>query len=311
MEKIKVIFMGTPEFSVPVLEMLINETEVVGVVTQPDKEVGRKRILTESPVAKLARVHHIPTFKPAKLRKEYENILNLKPDLIVTCAYGQIVPKVILDYPNYGCINVHASLLPKYRGASPITQAIMDGETTTGVTIMYMDETLDTGNIIHAKEIEINDTDNLKTLSDKLSILGRDLLKATIPKIIEGENFDIPQREEEATYVGMITREDERLDFNTEAKKVYDKIRALNPSPMANILINGEEWKVLESRKTTKEAGEVNTITSVGKDFFAISCKDYELEITKIKPAGKKEMLVRDFFNGYDKEKLIGIKVGE
>ena len=141
MEKIKVVFMGTPEFSVPVLEMLINETEVVGVVTQPDKEVGRKRILTESPVAKLARVHHIPTFKPAKLRKEYENILNLKPDLIVTCAYGQIVPKVILDYPNYGCINVHASLLPKYRGASPITQAIMDGETTTGVTIMYMNET--------------------------------------------------------------------------------------------------------------------------------------------------------------------------
>ena len=174
-----------------------------------------------------------------------------------------------------------------------------------------MIETLDTGNIIHAKEIEINDTDNLKTLSDKLSILGRDLLKATLPKIIDGENFDIPQREEEATYVGMITREDERLDFNTEAKKVYDKIRALNPSPMANILINGEEWKVLESRKTTKTAGEVNTITSVGKDFFAISCKDYELEITKIKPAGKKEMLVRDFFNGYDKEKLIGVKVGE
>ena len=311
MKKLKVVFMGTPEFSLNVLKMLIEETEVVGVVTKPDAPVGRKKVLTESPVATLAREHNIKTFKPVKLRNEYESILNLHPDIIITCAYGQIVPKQVLDYPEYGCINVHASILPKYRGASPITEAIINGDTETGVTIMYMEESLDTGNIIHAKAIPIEDNDTLGTLSDKLSILGADLLKAVLPKIADGENFDIPQRDEDATYVTKLTREDETLDFNKTCKQVYDYIRALNPHPLANILIDGEEWKVLESRKTERKASASGTISSVGKDYFAISCSDYELEITKIKPAGKKEMLVRDFFNGYQKDKLLNKKVGE
>jgi methionyl-tRNA formyltransferase len=311
MNKLKVVFMGTPEFSVNVLKMLIEETEVIGVVTKPDAPVGRKKVLTESPVAVIAREHNIKTFKPVKLRNEYEEILNLHPDVIITCAYGQIVPKQVLDYPQYGCINVHASLLPKYRGASPITEAIINGDTETGITIMYMEESLDTGNIIHAKAIPIEDTDTLGTLSDKLSLLGADLLKSVLPKIQNGENFDIPQRDEDATYVTKLTREDETLDFTKTCKQVYDYIRALNPHPLANILIDGEEWKIIESRKTTRLAKEVGVISSVGKDYFAISCSDYELEITKIKPAGKKEMFVRDFFNGYAKDKLLNKKVGE
>ena len=148
-------------------------------------------------------------------------------------------------------------------------------------------------------------------ISEKLSILGRDLLVHTLPTILEGENFDIPQRHEDATYVQKLTREDERLDFAKTVEEVYNKVRALNPSPLANIIINGEEWKILETRKTNRESKECGLISSIGKDYFAISCADYELEITKIKPAGKKEMYVRDFFNGYDKNKLLNIKVGE
>lgn len=311
MKDLRVVFMGTPDFAVPVLKKLIENTNVVLVVTQPDAPVGRKRVLTPSPVASVASETGIEVYKPEKIRKEYEYVLNKKPDIIITCAFGQIIPSQILDYPEYGCINVHASLLPKYRGANPIQQVIYNGEETTGITIMYMDEGIDTGNIIHSKEIPIEETDTLGTLSDKLSVLGADLLINTLPKIIEGENFDIPQDNEEATYVGMLKREDERLSFNRTAKEVYNHIRSLNPSPLANIVIDGEEWKVLESKIGEAKKGEISTITSVNKDSFGIMCSDKEILITKVKPAGKKEMLVRDLFNGYKKEQLLNKKVGE
>ena len=311
MKDIRVVFMGTPDFAVPVLKKLIENTNVVLVVTQPDAPVGRKRVLTPSPVALVAEENNIEVFKPEKVKNEYEYILNKKPDIIITCAFGQIIPKQILDYPEYGCINVHASLLPKYRGANPIQQCIYNGEKKTGITIMYMDETLDTGNIIHAKELTIEDNDTLGTLSDKLSELGAELLISTLPKIIDGTNFSIPQDNDEATYVSILKREDERLDFNKTAKEVYNHIRSLNPSPLANIVIDGEEWKILESRIGESTSGETGVITNVYKDAFGIKCSDKEVLITKIKPAGKKEMLVRDFFNGYKKENLINKKVGE
>ena len=311
MKETRVVFMGTPDFAVPVLKKLIENTNVVLVVTQPDAPVGRKRVLTPSPVALVAEENNIEVFKPEKVKNEYEYILNKKPDIIITCAFGQIIPKQILDYPEYGCINVHASLLPKYRGANPIQQCLYNGEEKTGITIMYMDETLDTGNIIHAKELTIEDNDTLGTLSDKLSELGADLLISTLPKIIDGTNFSIPQDNDEATYVSILKREDERLDFNKTAKEVYNHIRSLNPSPLANIVIDGEEWKVLESRIGESTSGETGVITNVYKDSFGIKCSDKEVLITKIKPAGKKEMLVRDFFNGYKKENLINKKVGE
>lgn len=311
MKDLKVVFMGTPNFAVPVLKKLIENTNVVLVVSQPDAYVGRKKILTPSPVKQVAIDNNIPVLTPEKLRNDYESILNYKPDIIVTCAYGQIVPKQILDYPEYGCINVHASLLPKYRGASPISEAIKNGDEVTGITIMYMDETLDTGNIIHAEEVTILDDDTLGTLSDKLSEVGANLLIRTLPKIIEGENFDIPQDDEIATYVGLIKRSDERIDFNKTKKEVYNFIRSINPHPLANTLINGEEWKIIESKIGGDTTGEIGTITSVNKDSFGVQCLDGEILITKVKPAGKKEMRVQDLFNGYDKNKLKGLKVGE
>lgn len=311
MKDLRVVFMGTPDFAVPVLKELIENTNVVLVVTQKDALVGRKKVLTPSPVKQIAMDNNIEVFTPDKVRKEYEYILNKKPDIIITCAFGQIIPKQLLDYPEHGCINVHASLLPKYRGASPINAAIRDGEEETGITIMYMDEGIDTGNIIQARAIPIEETDTLGTLSEKLSILGAKTLMDTLPRIIECENFDIPQDNELATYVSTIKRSDERIDFNKTRKEVYNFIRSLNPAPLANTIINGEEWKIIEATVGDEKTGEVGVITRVFKDCFAIQCLDGELLVTKVKPFGKKEMRVLDLFNGYNKEKLQGIKVGE
>lgn len=311
MKNLRVVFMGTPEFAVPVLKELIDNTNVVLVVTQPDAYVGRKKILTPSPIKQLALENGIEVFNPEKVRKEYEYILNKKPDIVITCAFGQIVPKEILDYPEHGCINVHASLLPKYRGASPISEAIKNGEEETGITIMYMDEGIDTGNIIQARAIPIEETDTLGTLSDKLSKLGAKTLMDTLPSIMECENFDIPQDNEEATYVSTIKRGDERIDFNKTRREVYNFIRSINPHPLANTIINGEEWKIIEASIGEEKSGEVGMITSINKDSFGIQCLDGEILITKVKPAGKKEMRVLDLLNGKAREKLKGIKVGE
>ena len=311
MKDLKVVFMGTPEFSVPVLKKLIENTDVVLVVTQPDKEVGRKKVLTPSPVKVVAEEAGIPVLTPKKLKEEYETVLNYHPDIIITCAYGQIVPKQVLDYPELGCINVHASLLPKYRGASPINAAIRDGETETGITIMYMEETLDTGNIIHAASLPIEEEDTYGTVSEKLSELGAELIIKSLPSIIEGTNFSIPQDNEIANYVGLIKREDERIDFNKTRREVYNFIRSLNPTPLANTLIDNEEWKIIDVAIGEEKKGEVGTITNVGKDYFSVMCNDGEILIKSIKPFGKKEMTVKDFFNGYKKENLLGKKAGE
>ncbi|MCH5166272.1 MAG: methionyl-tRNA formyltransferase [Erysipelotrichales bacterium] len=311
MKNLRVVFMGTPDFAVPVLKKLIECTNVVLVVSQPDAITGRKKVLTKSPVKVVAEENNIEVFTPEKLRNEYEYVINAKPDIIITCAYGQIVPASILDYPKFGCINVHASILPKYRGASPISEAIKNGEEKTGITIMYMDEGIDTGNIIASKEMPIEETDTLGTLSQKLSVLGAKTLIETLPNIIEGKNASIKQDEELATYVKMLKRSDERIDFNKTRKEVYNFIRSLNPAPSANAIINGEEWKILESRVGEEKNVEVGVITSVNKDSFAIGCKDGEILITRVKMAGKKEMLVRDLFNGYDKNKLLNQKAGD
>ena len=196
MEKIKVLFMGTPEFSVPVLEGLIENYEVIAVVTQPDKKVGRKQEVMSSPVKKVAEKYHIPVLQPKKIRAEYQDVLSYQADIIVTCAYGQIIPKCILDAPKHGCINVHASLLPKLRGGAPIHKAIIEGMTETGITIMYMNEFMDQGDIISQQKTEILTEDNLETLSEKLSQIGKELLLKTLPEIIEGTNKREKQNEQ-------------------------------------------------------------------------------------------------------------------
>ena len=305
----RVVFMGTPDFSVPVLEKLIENTNVVLVVTKKDAYVGRKKVLTESPVAICAHEHNIEVYKPNKLKEDYEYILNKKPDIIITCAYGSIVPKVVLVYPSYGCINVHASLLPKYRGASPIVASILNGEKETGITIMYMDEGIDTGNIIMSRSIEIEDNDNSLSLSNKLSLLGANLLIDTLPKIFEGENFDIPQDNEEATYVGMLKREDEHIDFNSSVENIKNQVRAFSPEPYAFINIDDTEYKISEVEIKKCDVSKIGIIVEVNKDSFGITAKDGIVYIKRIKPSGKKEMSVKDFFNGFDKTSLLNKKV--
>lgn len=306
MKNLKVVFMGTPDFAVPVLEALLQNTNVVLVVSQPDKVVGRKQLVEPTPIKKVALANNIEIYQPFKIKDEYEKILNVKPDIIITCAYGQIIPEILLNAPRLGCINVHASLLPKLRGGAPIHHAIIDGETKTGVTIMYMDKTMDTGAIISQKEYQIKDTDNVETLHNILSKIGAELLIETLPSIIEGTNSKVPQNNLEATYAWNINREDEHLNFNKTAKEVYNQVRGLNPWPKAYSIINENEVKILECFIGNKESEfSPGTICEVNKDNIGICTKDKIIYITKVKPFGKKEMPALDYINGLNKEKVL------
>ena len=313
MNDIKVIFMGTPDFSVPVLKMLIDNCNVIGVVTQTDKPVGRKGEIKMSPVKEEALKHGIAIYQPEKIRKEYEEIVNLKPDMIVTCAYGQIIPKEILDTPRLGCINVHASLLPKHRGGAPIHRAILEGDKTTGVTIMYMDVGMDTGDIITSKEIEILDSDTCESLFDKLSLLGSNLLKDILPSIIAGTNDRIKQDDSMATISNNIKPEDEIIDFNRDRREVFNQIRGLNSWPVAYTYMDSKRLKVWLSRigDNTITGKPVGTIVNVYKDGIGVQVKDGEIILTEIQPEGKKKMLASSYLNGIKKEELIGKKLGE
>lgn len=307
--RIKTIFMGTPDFAVPVLTTLIKNTDVVLVVSQPDAYVGRKKVLTASPVKKCALEHNIPVFTPNKIRDGYEELKKYNADLIVTCAYGQIVPESILNLPRLGCINVHASLLPKYRGGAPIHHAIIDGASDTGITIMYMDKGMDTGDIIEIKKIPIEDNDTVESMHDKLSILGANLLKETLPSIIDGTNKRIKQDNTIATYAPTIKRVDEHLDFNLSAKEVHNKVRGLNSWPLANLILDNEEIKVIEGYIGGNANKEPGIISDIKKDAIGVCCCDKIYYITKIKPFGKKVMDVKDYLNGIKKENIINKEV--
>ncbi len=307
-ESVRIVFMGTPEFSVPILEGLIENYEVVGVVTQPDKEVGRKHEIKPSPVKEVALRHEIPIFQPRKIKQEYQEVLDWKPDLIVTCAYGQMIPKEILEYPKYKCINVHASLLPKLRGGAPIHKAIINNYLRTGVTIMYMVEKMDAGDIIAQDETVIWQTDTVGTLHDRLSQMGKELLLQTIPNIIAGKIHPIPQEESEVTYAWNITREEEKIDFNKSTIEIYNQIRGLNPWPGAYATLDGKIVKIYASKIsssffTTKENGEIGKIY---EDGIGVSTKDGEIIITELQFEGKKKLKVEEFFHGYDGNQLLG-----
>lgn len=308
MKNKNIVFMGTPDFSVPVLKMLIENTNVLLVVTQPDKIVGKDKTVSFNPVKKLALEENIPVFQPMRIRKDFEKLKNLDIDLIVTCAYGQIIPKEVLDMPKYGCINVHASILPKYRGSAPIQWCLFNNDDVTGVTIMYMDEGMDTGDIIKIKEIPILDSDNVGALHDKLSKLGCDLLLEVLPTIFNKTNDRIKQGNN-YTMAPMIKREDERLDFNEEGKKIIGKIKGLNPWPLANIIINNQEIKVLEAEFVQKKVDNTGIIKEIDKKNLGITCKDGIIYLKKIKPSGKKVMEINSFLNGIDKEKYLNMEV--
>ncbi len=303
----KVIFMGTPDFAVPILEGLIENYDVIGVVSQPDKRVGRHQELKPTPIKEVALRHNIKVFQPVKIRKEYDEILALEPDIIVTCAYGQIIPKEILDYPRLGCINVHASLLPKLRGGAPIHRAILDGYDKTGITIMYMDVKMDNGDIISTRETPIKDSDNLESLHDRLSIMGRDLLLETLPSIIDGTNKRIVQDENEVTFGYNITREEEHIDFNRSSREIFNHIRGLCPFPSSYAMLDDVEVKIYDSYIGNKKyAATPGEICHIYKDGLGVCTRDGEIIITDIKISGKKRMKVKDYLNGVKGDTLLG-----
>lgn len=307
MEKIKVVFMGTPDFAVPILEGLISNYDVVGVVSQPDKKVGRHQELVNTPIKEVALKNNIKVFQPENIRNEYADILSLGADIIVTCAYGQIIPKEILDSPRLGCINVHASLLPKLRGGAPIHKALIEGHEKTGITIMYMDVKMDSGDIISQKETEITDSDNLESLHDRLSVMGRDLLLETLPSIVAGTNSRTVQNINEVTFGFNIKREEEHIDFSKTSREIFNLIRGLSPIPGANAILDGKEMKIYNSLVGSgKTSGVCGQIVNLYKDGIGVSTGDGEIVLTLIKPFGKKKMDVKSYLNGIDKDCLIG-----
>jgi len=297
---LKIVFMGTPSFSVPILEALIEKYDVVGVVTQPDKLVGRKQVLTYSPVKECALKHNLKIFQPQNIKKDYDEIINLNHDLIVTAAYGQIVGMKLLNSPKYRSINVHASLLPKYRGGAPIQHAIKNGDSETGVTIMYMEKGMDEGDILGVKKVKIEDTDTSGTLFDKLSLIGRDLLLEVIPKLINNEITPLKQDPKQVTFAYNITKDDELLNFENDAKVLFNHIRALNPSPIAYMELGSSHIKVYASRLSDVTHHQMpGTVVKITKDGFLMACgSGTTLEILEVQPSGKKVMKARDFANG-------------
>lgn len=295
--------MGTPDFAVPILETLIQNTNVVLVVSQPDKKVGRKQILTKTPIHEVADKYGISVFQPEKIKNDYERILEVKPDIIITCAYGQIIPKVLLDLPRLGCINVHASLLPKLRGGAPLHHAIIDGLDKTGITIMYMDEAMDTGDIISTISYDIKSSDTTEDIHDTLMELGAKLLIDTLPSIVTGTNRRIKQNETEATYGYNITREEEHIDFNKRGILIDRLVRGLYSWPLANTIIGDTEYKIVAGY-FVKGKGNPGMISDISKKVLGIGCLDGTYYVTKIKPAGKKIMDIKDFLNGIDIEEF-------
>lgn len=304
--------MGTPDFSVPVLRQLVEDGyDVIGVVTQPDKPVGRKKEIKQTPVKEEAIKHGIPVYQPVKLRESYEEILALKPDLIVTAAYGQILPLAILESPQYGCINVHASLLPKYRGGAPIHKSIIDGNDKTGITIMYMVEKLDAGDILTQVEVPIEEKDHVGSMHDKLSAAGAKLLSETIPLLVEGEITPVPQKEEEVTFAWNITRDEEKIDWTRSGKEIYNQIRGLHPWPVAYTLLNGKPLKVwwAEKQETSADA-EPGTVIDVLENGLQVATGDQtSIIITDLQLSGKKRMLASDYLKGASVPQ--GLKLGE
>ena len=307
MKDLKVVFMGSPLFSVPVLKELNKNVNVVGVVTAPDAYVGRKKVLTMCPVKEKAVGLGLKVYSPIKLRSDFEFIKELNPDMIITCAYGQILCEEILNIPKLGCFNLHGSLLPKYRGGAPIHYALLNGDEKTGITLMYMDKGMDSGDMIAKEEIKIEDNDNIESLTNKLSIIASKMIIKYLPSLIDGTNNRVKQDISKVTFSPIITREDEHLDFNVTAREIFNRYRMLSPNPLPNIKIDDIEYKIAEC-KIVDASGKVSTVVSKDKNSFTIMAKDKGKMVLRIKPIGKNIMNVKDFFNGYHDE-IVGKEV--
>ncbi len=299
-----IIFMGTPEFSVRILEALHQTYGVSLVVTQPDKVVGRKKTLTYSPVKEKALELGIDVFQPHRIRTDYHMILNRKPDIIITAAYGQIIPNILLDAPPLGCINVHGSLLPDLRGGAPIQRAIQRLYVTTGITIMYMAEKMDSGDIIAQRSITIQPKETSGTLFEKLSIVGRDLLIDTLPSIFARTNPRIPQNEQLITYAYNIKREEERINWALSCDEIDAHIRAFTPQPNCYSILDSKQIKIhsVEPCKYPKHTAfdeyEPGTIVDISKHHFSVKAGDGLIKVYEVQLEGKQRQDVFSFLNG-------------
>lgn len=296
----RVIFMGTPDFAVPSLQKLLDRgDDIRAVFTQPDKPKGRGHKLQAPPVKELALEHGIPVFQPQTLRDEavQQQIRELAPEVIVVAAYGKILPKAVLDTPKLGCINVHGSLLPKYRGAAPIQWAVINGEKISGVTTMYMGEGMDTGDMLLKAETPIGHEETAGELFDRLMVLGADLLGETLDKLEKGALQRTPQKEEEATYAPMLSKELSQVNWNRPAQEIHDLIRGLNPWPCAVSMLDGKRIKLLFSR-VTEGTGEPGSLV-IQEEGLAVCCGSGALLLTKIQTENGKRMSGKQYLLGH------------
>ena len=296
----RIVFMGTSEISATVLDGLIkNGYQIVGVVAQPDRPVGRKHILEAVPTKKIALEHNIPIFQPEKIRKDFAFMYDLKPDVILTLSYGQILPEALLNIPKLGAINLHGSLLPKYRGAAPIQYAILNGEKETGMTLMKMVKEMDAGEMYAVKEVAISEEDNSSTLFIKMANVALELALEALPKYLKGELKGIPQDEEGVTFAPSIKPEEEKLDLNDTKENLHNKIRALADIPGAYLLLNDEKFKIYKSKIYSNEVvGQVGQIVKADKNGLLLQCKDGLLNLLEIQKQGKKRLDYKSFVNG-------------
>lgn len=307
----RIVFMGTPLFAANVLEGLIsNNYNIVGVLTQEDKPVGRKKIMTPSFVKEVALKYNLPVFTPHKIKDDYEDILKLNPDLIITCAYGQFVPIELIEYPKFKAINTHGSLLPKYRGGAPIQWSIINGEKKTGISIIYMTKGMDEGDILYAKEIEIKKEDTNTTLFNSLSNLALESLLEFLPDFFNGNFKRIKQDESLVTYAYNLKKEDEFISFNNETIKVYNHIRGLLDNPGAYGILNDKKYKFIKVDYELKENTDANKFVGLENNYLRIDCLDGFIKVLEIKPEGKNNMDAKSFYNGVGKS-LVGLYFSE
>lgn len=302
----RIVFMGTPDFSVPTLEQLIHHHQVVGVVTQPDKRKGRGKAMAFPPVKEKALEYDIPVYQPVKVREPsfIEELKKMNPDIIVVVAFGQILPEEILNLPPYGCVNVHASLLPKYRGAAPIQWSIIDGEKETGVTTMYMAKGLDTGDMLDKVVVSIAPKETGESLHDKLAAAGGKLILKTLSRLEDGTAERIPQNDAKSCYAKMLTKELGEIDWKQSAAAIERLIRGLNSWPSAYTHLDGKTLKIWDADVEEGEAEvTVGTVTEVKKDCFYVQTGEGRLKVNEIQLQGKKRMPVQSFLLGYKIEK--------
>ena len=299
--------MGTPAFSVPVLDGLIEAGyEVVAVVTQPDRAVGRKKEIKMTPVKVAAQRHNLPVYQPEKISgsDEMADLMQLGADIIVTAAFGQFLPEKLLNSVTHA-VNVHASLLPKYRGGAPVHYAIINGDEQAGVTIMEMVKQMDAGDMISQKAIPITDTDDVGTMFEKLSIVGRDLLLATLPDYLLGKLHPTPQDEKLVTFSPNITSEEEKIDWSASARDVFNQVRGMSPWPVAHTTWQGARFK-LHAVRVAEGSGKPGQVIDKTKKSLVIATHDGAVSLVSVQPAGKPKMPIQDFLNGLGKMINIG-----